>query len=72
MPPINIYDTATGKIANIPQIVRHFPLTSSTINTKLTIVTPIDAKPTMTLSVMNIANELENANRIPVIVIHLN
>lgn len=66
IPAIKIYDTATGNISNIPIIVRHFPLTSSTTSTKLTIVTPIDANPRIIRNTMNIGNDVENATRIPV------
>lgn len=65
MPAMIMYDMATGRIANIPIIVRHFPLTSSTTSTKLTIVTPIDANPIIILIIMNISSELENAKTVP-------
>lgn len=66
IPAIKIYETATGNISNTPIIVRHFPLTSSTTSTKLTIVTPIDAKPRIIRITMNIVNDVEIATRIPV------
>lgn len=65
MPAIMMYDKATGNISSIPIMVRHLPLTSSTTNTKLTIVTPIEANPIIVLITMNIVRELENANTVP-------
>lgn len=52
---------ATGKMFNMPIIVRHLPETSSTTNTKLTTVTVIDANPIITRSDMNMATDVEKA-----------
>lgn len=65
MPAINMYDIATGSMSNMPIIVRHLPLTSSTTSTKLTFVTPIDANPVMNLNVMNMGNDVEKAAKVP-------